>query len=166
MRVSAVQEATPEVVSAVQRLVPQLSSMARPPDAAEVAELVASQAATLLVARDDEAMERVSEPTAHAENPHGPIVGMLTLVTFRIPTGVRAWVQDVVVEGVARGRGVGEALTVAALQMAGAGGARTVDLTTRASREAANQLYHKMGFQLRDTNVYRYSLHEEGDPPR
>ena len=88
----------------------------------------------------------------------GDIVGTLTLVVFRIPTAIRAWIEDVVVDESARGRGVGEALTAAALDRAKAAGARTVDLTSRPSREAANRLYQRLGFIGRDTNVYRYDL--------
>lgn len=86
------------------------------------------------------------------------IVGMLTLVTFRLPTGVRAWIEDVVVDGGSRGRGVGEALTQAAIEHASARGAQTVDLTSRPSREAANRLYRRIGFEPRETNVYRFRL--------
>jgi ribosomal protein S18 acetylase RimI-like enzyme len=78
-------------------------------------------------------------------------------VVFRIPTGVRAWIEDVVVDDAARGKGVGEALNRAALELAGRLGARTVDLTSRPSREAANRLYQRLGFVARDTNVYRHS---------
>ena len=85
-------------------------------------------------------------------------MGMLTLVTFRLPTGVRAWVEDVVVDSAARGQGVGEALTQAAIELAAARGAQTVDLTSRPSREAANRLYRRMGFEPRETNVYRFQL--------
>jgi ribosomal protein S18 acetylase RimI-like enzyme len=85
-------------------------------------------------------------------------VGSLTLAMFRIPTGVRAWIEDVVVDESARGRGVGEALTQEALGRARAAGARTVELTSRPSREAANRLYLRLGFEVRDTNVYRFSL--------
>jgi ribosomal protein S18 acetylase RimI-like enzyme len=88
----------------------------------------------------------------------GAIVGTLTLVTFRIPTGVRAWIEDVVVDDVARGHGVGDLLNRFALDLARAKGAKTVDLTSRPSREAANRLYQRIGFEPRDTNVYRYSL--------
>jgi len=80
---------------------------------------------------------------------------MMTLVVFRIPTGVRAWIEDVVVDEAARGRGVGEALNRVAIQRAHDAGARTVDLTSRPSREAANRLYSRLGFEQRDTNVYR-----------
>jgi ribosomal protein S18 acetylase RimI-like enzyme len=83
---------------------------------------------------------------------------MLTLAVFRIPTGVRAWIEDVVVDENQRGRGVGEALTQAALELASARGARTVDLTSRPSRDIANRLYKRMGFELRETNVYRRKL--------
>ena len=84
------------------------------------------------------------------------------LVVFRIPTGVRAWIEDVVVDDAARGHGVGEALNQFALGLARDKGAKTVDLTSRPSREAANRLYQRIGFQPRETNVYRFSL-EMGD---
>ncbi len=136
-------EPTPEIVSAIQRLVPQLSANSAIPADDEVAEIVASPATVLFVARD---------PAAD-----GAIVGSLTLALFRIPTGLRAWIEDVVVDQDARRRGVGEALSRAAIERARAVGARTVDLTSRPSREAANRLYQRIGFRQRDTNVYRYS---------
>ena len=89
---------------------------------------------------------------------YGRLVGTLTLVTFRIPTGVRAWIEDVVVDDAARGHGVGEQLNRFALDIARQKGAKTVDLTSRPSREAANRLYQRIGFVPRDTNVYRYDL--------
>ena len=133
-------EATPEVVDALARLVPQLSSSSPAPTAAELAELVGSPACDLLVARLD-----------------GRIVGSLTLVMFRIPTALRAWIEDVVVDEAARGRGVGAALNRYAVALATEAGARTVDLTSRPARVAANELYRKLGFVQRDTNVYRYA---------
>jgi ribosomal protein S18 acetylase RimI-like enzyme len=136
-------EVTPELVDAFVRLTPQLSSSNPPPSADELADIVASPASVLLVAR---------EPAT------GEIVGTLTLVIFRIPTGLRAWIEDVIVDESARGRGVGEALNRVALDHARTAGARTVDLTSRPSREAANRLYKRLGFVERDTNVYRYSL--------
>lgn len=134
-------EATPEVVEAMVRLLPQLSSSAPPPTAVEIGEIVGSPATLLLLARVG-----------------GRIVGSLTLALFRLPSGMRAWIEDVVVDGSARGHGVGEALNRAALEAARQRGARTVDLTSRPSREAANRLYQRLGFVARDTNVYRYSL--------
>jgi ribosomal protein S18 acetylase RimI-like enzyme len=88
---------------------------------------------------------------------NGRIVGMLTLIVFRIPTGVRAWIEDVVVDETVRGRGVGEGLSQEAVRRAVELGARTVELTSRPSREAANRLYQRLGFALRDSNVYRYT---------
>ncbi len=132
---------TPDLVAAFARLVPQLSRSSPPPTEAELAEMVASPATTLLVARSDA----------------GEIVGTLTLALFRIPTGLRAWIEDVVVDEGARGTGVGDALTRSALERAAAAGARSVDLTSRPSRQAANRLYRRLGFEPRDTNVYRHS---------
>jgi ribosomal protein S18 acetylase RimI-like enzyme len=142
--VEAAEAVTDELVDAFARLTPQLSRSAPAPGAADLAELVASPATTLLVARD--------------HDNGGAIVGTLTLVLFRIPTGVRAWIEDVIVDEAARGRGVGEALNRDALARAKAAGARTVDLTSRPSRQAANRLYKRLGFVERETNVYRYDL--------
>lgn len=130
-----------DLVGAMARLVPQLSSSGSPPDAEALEAIVASDSVALLVA--------VFE---------GVIVGALALVLFRIPTGLRAWIEDVVVDGSARGRGVGEALNRAAMDRAREVGATTVDLTSRPSREAANRLYRRLGFEQRATNVYRLGL--------
>jgi ribosomal protein S18 acetylase RimI-like enzyme len=134
-------EVNDELVQAFARLIPQLSKSSPPPTAAELAEMVTAGASDVLLARLD-----------------GVIVGTLTLVVFRIPTGVRAWIEDVVVDDSARGHGVGDVLNRFALDLARQKGAKTVDLTSRPSREAANRLYQRIGFQPRDTNVYRYSL--------
>jgi ribosomal protein S18 acetylase RimI-like enzyme len=139
IEVEAVRQVTDELVEACRRLLPQLSSAAAVLDADELARIVDHQANTLLVARDQ-----------------GAIVGMLTLVTFPLPSGLRARIEDVVVDQDARGRGAGTALTVTAIDLARQQGARNVDLTSRASRAAANRLYQRLGFQLRDSNVYRY----------
>ena len=132
---------TDELLGAMQRLIPQLSSSNPPPGRAELDEIVASEAATLFVARTGER-----------------ILGALTLVAFRIPTGLRARIEDVVVDEAVRGQRVGERLSIAALEKARSMGARSVDLTSRPSREAANRLYQRMGFEQRESNVYRYSL--------
>jgi ribosomal protein S18 acetylase RimI-like enzyme len=132
-------------VEAFARLVPQLSSSSPPPTLAELEAIVASPVCTLLLARDGD-----------------DVVGSLTLVVFPIPTGRRAWIEDVVVDGDARGRGVGELLNRRALELAAEAGCRTVDLTSRPSREAANRLYQRMGFELRQSNLYRYDLDRLG----
>jgi ribosomal protein S18 acetylase RimI-like enzyme len=137
---------TDELVEAMERLIPQLSSSSPPPSAQELAEIVGSDASHLLVALDGD-----------GPGLGGRIVGSMTLVVFRIPTGVRAWIEDVVVDSAARGQGVGETLNRSALEVAERRGARTVDLTSRPSREAANRLYRRIGFVERETNVYRYS---------
>lgn len=141
-RVHEAEAVTDDLVEALARLLPQLSRSAPSISRAELAEVVTSPATALLVASDGS----------------GSIVGILTLVVFRIPTGVRAWIEDVVVDDGSRGRGVGEALVRAGLERARRAGARTVDLTSRPSREAANRLYRKVGFVERDTNVYRFDL--------
>lgn len=128
-----------EVVAAVRRLVPQLSSSASMPSFAEVAEVCESETCVLLLARLD-----------------GRIAGMLVLVLFRLPTGLRAWIEDVVTDEAARGRGVGEALGREALRRARQAGARTVDLTSRPGRAAAVRLYQHLGFERRETGVYRW----------
>ena len=135
------------IVEGMQRLVPQLSASAAVPNVGHVREIVESSCTTLLVARDP------------AQG--GQIVGSLTLAVFRIPTGVRAWIEDVVVDATARGKGVGEALNREALRIAASRGARTVELTSRPSREAANRLYERLGFQRRETNVYRRALDDQ-----
>jgi ribosomal protein S18 acetylase RimI-like enzyme len=141
-------------VRAVHHLLPQMSRSARLPSGLEIDEIVSSRATTLLLASDDGSGSDEADEVGERD---GPIVGMLTLVTFRLPTGVRAWIEDVVVDTGSRGRGVGEALTQAAIELAADRGAQTVDLTSRPSREAANRLYRRMGFEQRETNVYRFS---------
>ncbi len=142
MTVEEITEVGPEVREAVARLVPQLSRSAPVPTDEELAEIVASPATLFLAAR--------------SPGPDRRIVGLLTLAVFRIPTGVRAWIEDVVVDESHRGQGVGGALAREALRRAEAAGARTVDLTSRPSREAANRLYLSLGFVVRETNVYRH----------
>ena len=133
--------ASADVLAACHRLIPQLSSSSAPISAQELEEIIESDTTVLFAARSGQ-----------------EIVGLLTLAMFRIPTGVRAWIEDVVVDNQARGKGVGDALNRAALAEAERRGAKTVDLTSRPSREAANRLYQRLGFKQRDTNVYRYDL--------
>jgi ribosomal protein S18 acetylase RimI-like enzyme len=140
VHVQTVTETDDEVASALAGLVPQLSSTAAPLAADDITRLIAHPGVTLLVARVD-----------------GRIVGTLTLVRFPLPTGERAWIEDVVVDESARGQGVGAALTTEALRLAEEFGARTVDLTSRPAREAANRLYRRLGFQERDSRVYRFA---------
>jgi len=142
IEVSEATEVTPELVAAFERLIPQLSSSSPPTTDDDLRAIVASPATVLFVATDG----------------RDEIVGSLTLALFRIPTGLRAWIEDVVVDEAARGLGVGEALNRAAIDHSRREGARTVDLTSRPSREAANRLYQRLGFVERATNVYRLDL--------
>jgi ribosomal protein S18 acetylase RimI-like enzyme len=134
-------EATQELADAFARLIPQLSKSSPPPTIAELAEMIESDSADVLIAREGDIIH-----------------GTLTLVTFRIPTGVRSWIEDVVVDDSARGKGVGDKLNRFALDIARAKGSKTVDLTSRPSREAANRLYQRLGFVPRQTNIYRYDV--------
>lgn len=144
MEIERLTQVTDEVVEAFARLIPQLSSSNPAPGRAQLEEIVGDKDCSVFVARDPEQ--------------NGRIVGSLTLVTFRIPTAVRSWIEDVVVDTSLRGKGIGELLTRAALERAAELGAKTVDLTSRPSREAANRLYQKVGFALRESNLYRYTL--------
>jgi ribosomal protein S18 acetylase RimI-like enzyme len=131
-----------ELADALVTLVPQLSKSNPSPSSSEVEAMLASDAITQFVARDDD----------------GTIVGVSTLAVFPIPTARRAWIEDVIVDDSARGQGVGAALIQAMIDAARQRGCATVDLTSRPSREAANRLYQRLGFTLRGTNVYRCEL--------
>ena len=145
MAVELLTESTPEIVEAMERLIPQLSRSAKPLDAQACERFISQPGVHFLIYRPD---------TADARGEY-PILGMLSLAIFEIPTGVRAWIEDVVVDEAARGQGAGLKLVEAALEQAKKVGARTVDLTSRPSREAANRLYRRAGFEQRETNVYR-----------
>ncbi len=140
MIVARATEATDELLEALARLLPQLSPHARAPTHADLAEIVSTQ--TLLVARDAA----------------GRVVGTLTLALYRIPTGLKAVIEDVVVDESARGQGVGEALAREAVEQARQAGADRIALTSQPHREAANRLYRRLGFERRETNVYRLQL--------
>lgn len=134
---------TAEICAAMQRMIPQLS-VSPPPTAEELQEMLQAPGTILFLARD---------PALGRE-----IVGAATLVLFRIPTGLRARIEDVVVDERMRRKGIGEALTRAALERARLAGAPWVDLTSNPARQAANRLYQRMGFEPRTTNLYRYKF--------
>ena len=141
IEISAADTVTDELVAAFARLVPQLSSSSPPPSAEALGAIVHAPDSVLFVARDGDR-----------------VVGSLTLALYRIPTGLKAWIEDVVVDESVRGQGVGESLNRAALDEARRRGAKNVSLTSRPSREAANRLYQRLGFEPYSTNVYRYTL--------
>ena len=144
IRVSVVQatDVDESLASDITRLIRDMSATAELPTTEELRAIVAASATSLLIAREAEGHQ---------------ILGTLTLATFRIPTGTRAWIEDVVVDPEARGQGIGEQLTREAIRLAVDAGARTIELTSRPSREAANRLYRRIGFQKRETNVYRFT---------
>jgi ribosomal protein S18 acetylase RimI-like enzyme len=142
MKIEQADELTDELVEAVDRLTGQLSPHALSPGWEGLDEIVNSKCTNLFIARDDS----------------GAIVGMAILAMYRISTGIRAWIEDVVVDERARGKGVGEALCRHIIQDARELAVKTIDLTSRPSREAANRLYQRLGFHKRDTNLYRLTL--------
>ncbi|MDO4790905.1 MAG: GNAT family N-acetyltransferase [Buchananella hordeovulneris] len=146
MAVERVSEYSPELREMFERLIPQLSRSAPAPTEEQIRQMLAQGCLDLFVFR----------PDAPLEDGTHPLLGTLSLISFQIPTGVRAWIEDVVVDQAARGQGAGAALVAAAVAHAKEMGCRTVDLTSRPSREAANRLYRRCGFATRETNVYRH----------
>ncbi|MHC1771965.1 MAG: GNAT family N-acetyltransferase [Flexilinea sp.] len=144
MEIIEITEMSQQVYDAFASLIPQLSTSAEQPTWEELEDMIKSRASIVLAAVDPKEGNK--------------IYGSLTLVVFRIPTGIRSWIEDVIVDKDARGKGVGEMLVKAAIDRAKAEGAKTVDLTSRPSREAANRLYQRCGFQQRITNIYRFSI--------
>lgn len=142
IKIFEITEMSQKVYDAFERLLPQLSSSAKIPTWEELEDLINSKAGIVLAAVDD-------------EDPEGNILGTMTLVVFRIPTGVRAWVEDVVVDKEARGKGIGEKLIRTSIERAKAEGAKTIDLTSRPSRVEAPRLYKRCGFEMRETCVFR-----------
>ena len=144
MHIETVTDITDEILAAVTRLVPQLGAHKAPPTRGELTALVRSAGSTLLVAR-------------HPDET-GAIAGMLSLTVYRVPTGMRSIVEDVIVDANMRRRGIAEALMLRAIDLAREAGANGVSLTSNPKREAANKLYQSMGFQKRETNAYFYKL--------
>lgn len=139
MKIEELTDFSITALDAINGLLPQLSPSAVALDESDLTNIVDSESTKLFLAIDEDG-----------------VFGMLSLVLFRIPTGRKAWVEDVVVDEKARGRGVGKLLTEHAIQVAREHGAHSVDLTSRPSREAANALYQRVGFEQRVTNVYRF----------
>jgi ribosomal protein S18 acetylase RimI-like enzyme len=142
MRIEIVTRADAELHEAFQRLVPQLTNNNPPPTLDELAALVHEAASTLLIARDED----------------GVIVGALSLTVYRVPTGIRSIIEDVIVDISARGQGIGEELMLRAIEIAREKGAAGITLTSNPLRVAANKLYARLGFQKRDTNAYQMKL--------
>ncbi len=142
IEIEEIQTVTEEVIDAMNRLIPQLSSSYASPSIQNLEQIVSSPCTSLLVARDI--------------NQNNKIVGSLTLVLYRIPTGIRAWIEDLVVDQDVRKKGIGEALNRFAIDYASKRDAHSINLTSRPNRKAANRLYRGLGFKQLETNVYRY----------
>lgn len=139
--VEVVQEADPVLLKCLNDLLPQLSKNAQTMTMEDLVQIVDAECSDLLVVRTSSG---------------GSILGALTLIHFRIPTGIRAWIEDVVVDASARGQGIGKALIKAAIERSHALGAKTLDLTSNPNRESAHRLYEGAGFAVRVTKVYRH----------
>lgn len=142
IRVEIIRAADQELVDAFARMLPQLSSAAEALDLAALDRILACDANTMLIARSSA----------------GSVVGTLTLVMFPAPAGLRARIEDVIVDHAARGQGIAGLLIREAIRLARETGAHTVDLTSRPDRAAANRLYERQGFHQRESTVYRVPL--------
>jgi len=149
MYIGKVSEVTEELQEALQRLIPQLDVHKIRPTLEELNQLIESESSTLLVAR---------YPLARYPHENSAIAGVLSLIIYRVPTGLRSIIEDVVVDEKMRRRGIGVALIRYAIELAREAGANGVSLTSNSQREAANQLYQSLGFELRKTNAYFYEL--------
>jgi GNAT superfamily N-acetyltransferase len=144
IRIETASDVTPELEGALAMLLPQLNPNIPAPAADRLRELIAKESVTLLIARDEAA-----------------IVGTATVIVYKTPAWNKALVEDVVVDESARGRGAGEALVRACIDVARRSGARMVELQSASFREAANRLYPRLGFERRDTNFYRLTFPDE-----
>lgn len=142
MQIQIATQADDELYEAFQRLIPQLTQNNPPPSLDLLHALLADTSSTLLLARDGS----------------NKIVGALTLIVYKVPTGIRSIIEDVVVDESARGKGVGEKLMLKAIQIAKQKEAKNISLTSNPQRVAANKLYLKLGFQKRETNSYQMKL--------
>ena len=140
MQIDIIRRADQELYQAFQRLVPQLTNNNPPPSLDDLTALVQDPGSTLIVARNDS----------------DEIVGALTLAVYRVPTGIRSVIEDVIVDRSARGQGIGEVLMRRAIELAREKGAASITLTSNPKRTTANRLYLRMGFNKRDTNSYQY----------
>lgn len=129
-------------VNAFENLMPQLTGKDEYPSYEELQKIIEADNVHLCFAFDD----------------NEKIIGTITVVFVRIPTGVKAWIEDVIVDKEARGKGVGTAMIWHAIQIARKKRVEKVDLTSHPRRIAANKLYQKLGFEKRESNVYRYYI--------
>ena len=141
MRIYRATELTSELENGLKKLLPQLSSSAQMPTSAQIENLLADSNTHLLVAEID-----------------GAIAGILSLVIVNIPTGRKAWIEDVVVDSEFRGQKIGFKLVEKAEDIAADLGVKKIYLTSNPSRQAAHKLYKNCGFEEYSTCVFRKIL--------
>lgn len=141
MQIEILSDVDNKIITAFNRLMQQLSSNYKPIAKEYLIDIINSSNIIIFVAKENET-----------------IIGSLSLVFYNIPTGMKAWVEDVVIDQSVRGKGVGKALIEQAIVYAKQSGASKLDLTSSPERVAANKLYQKLNFEKRETNVYRLML--------
>ena len=141
MKIYKLTTVTDQVLTAFEKLIPQLAPGCTLPTKKELEAIVNSDASLLFMAEEN-----------------NEILGTLTLVFNKIPTGDKIWIEDVVVDKAARGKGVAIKLLQFSIAYAKSQGVRNINLTSSPDRVAANNLYQKLGFIQRETNVYRLAI--------
>jgi len=126
---------------ALNGLLGQLSSSATPMTAPALGAILKNKNLHLMVLREKQ-----------------NIVGMGSLVVWQAPTGIRSRIEDVVVDEAYRGRGFGTMLTKKLIAVARTVKAKDIELSSRPCRVAANELYKKLGFEPKETNVYTHKF--------
>lgn len=142
MRIYKAQIVTEAMVNAFEKLIPQLSPNSAVPSKSELEDLINCDNTLVILAEEDK------------------IIGTLTLVFTKIPTGNKVWIEDVIVDNAARGKGVGEELIRYAIEYVNSKGIKQINLTSTPDKTVANKLYQKIGFIKRETNVYRLTIEE------
>jgi ribosomal protein S18 acetylase RimI-like enzyme len=143
LKIEVVKQFDPSLLQAVASLLPQLTSSGRMMTADELRAMIASPLTTLFIAKDED-----------------KIVGMISMNVVQMPTGLRSYLEDLVIDSAYRQRGAATALLQAAIDLARSSGARTLNMTSRSSRKGTIRLYERLGFRRRDTNAFRYSFYE------
>jgi ribosomal protein S18 acetylase RimI-like enzyme len=141
MKIYKLVTVTDSVLNAFRKLIPQLSSSCDLPTKKDLDDIINSNNTQLFIAEEN-----------------NEIIGTLTLVFNKIPTGYKVWIEDVVVDNRARGKGVGKALTQFAIEYTSNENIKNINLTSSPDRVVANKLYQKLGFVKRETNVYRLTI--------
>ncbi|MFV0536376.1 MAG: GNAT family N-acetyltransferase [Dysgonomonas sp.] len=140
IEIKQIKEITPEIIEAFSILIPQLTAKSETPNKKYLEEIIKTQSAYLFTACNPD------------------IVGSITVVVMNTPSGSKAWIEDVIVDKNARGQNVGEKLVSFAIDFAKKLNITSINLTSSPDRVAANKLYQKLGFILRETNVYRLTI--------